>query len=280
MAENGPHALIGGARRTLARGATTLAVTIAAPFASTVLVARGAVSGDPAELPPPPVAPGGSASVAASASGSASAAGAAAPSGSTAVPWAGAPAGNTREGLDPFPSLGQYLSYGFAFHSESLLAPGNVCPKGAAEQCILAAGGGISFSGAYRTPGYSIGAVYQASFHDSHSIYQRGVLQQLRGEWRLRPRSWAVGDAINGLVGAGAGVVTYGDNWTIATFGAAGHGFFGAEWDLGVKLSMSFLVSYRAMYFREFTDPTGQHRPAGLAHLLGLQLGLELHEPL
>ncbi|MBI2392952.1 MAG: hypothetical protein HYV09_25435 [Deltaproteobacteria bacterium] len=271
MAENGPHALIGGARRTVARGATTLGIAIAGAFASTADPAR---SDDTVDQPPASVA-------SAAATGSTpTAGGAAAPSGSATAPWAGKAAGDTREGLDPFPSIGQYLSYGFAFHSESLLAPGNVCPKGAAEQCILAGGGGISFSGAYRTPGYSLGAVYEASFHDSHNIYQRGVLQQLRGEWRLRPKAWAVGESINGLVGAGAGVATYGDNWTIATVGGAGHGFFGAEWDLGVKLSMSFVVSYRAIYFREFTDPTGQHRPAGLAHLLGLQLGLELHEPL
>jgi len=246
-----------------ARGATALA------FAGAVaLHATFARSGDPTTEPASPVAPSASASASASASSS------------VPVPWAGEAAGDTRAGLDPFPSTGRYLSYGFSFHSESLLAPGGVCPKGARELCILGAGGGLSFSGSFRAQSYSLGAVYEASFHDSNNIYQRGVLQQLRGEWRLRPHGWTIGDSINGLVGLGAGVATYGDNWTIATIGAAGHGFFGAEWDLGVKLSMSFLVSYRAIYFRAFDDPAFQHRPAGLVHLLGLQLGLELHEPL
>lgn len=220
-------------------------------------------SDDPVATPPAPTAP-------ASASASTE---------SRPVPWAGG-AGDTREGLDPFPSNGRYLSYGFSFHSESLLFPGGVCPKSAQELCILGAGGGISFSGAIRTQSTSLGVVYEASFHDSNNIYQRGVLQQLRGEWRLRPHGWTIGDSINGIVGLGGGIATYGDNWTIATFGPAGHGFFGAEWDLGVKLSMTFLVSYRAIYFRAFDDPAFQHRPAGLVHLLGLQLGLELHEPL
>jgi hypothetical protein len=203
----------------------------------------------------------------------------AAPAAST-VPWMGSNVGDTREGLDPFPSTGKYLSYGFAFHSESLLATGNVCPKLASEQCILGSGGGLSFSGALRTPVYSLGATYEASFHDSNNIYQRGVLQQLRGEWRLRRLGFDITETIHPFVGAGGGVAGYGDNWRIATLGGSGHALVGAEWDLGVKVSMTFAIAYRAIYFRAFEDPSRQYRPAGLAHLLGLQLGLELHEPL
>jgi hypothetical protein len=204
----------------------------------------------------------------------------AAPSASVAAPWQTSDAGDTREGLDPFPSTGRYLSYGFAFHSEGLLAPGNVCPEAASEQCILGTGGGISFSGALRVPAYSLGVTYEASFHDSHNIYQRGVLQQLRGEWRLRRLGFDITETIHPFVGAGGGVAGYGDNWAIATLGGSGHAMLGAEWDIGVKVSVNFALAYRAIYFRAFDDPTPQHRPAGLVHLLGLQLGLELHEPL
>lgn len=279
------------ASRALVRGALRAGVTTAAAAALAFHpgLARSAAQSSAAATPASSALAATSASAAtspstpssASAATSASAtdASATAPA-SSAVPWAGESTGDMREGLDPLPSTGRYLSYGFSFHSESLLAPGGVCPKGARESCILGAGGGISFSGAFRAPSYSLGAVYEASFHDSNNLYQRGVLQQLRGEWRVRPHAWAIGDSINGIVGVGGGVATYGDNWTMATLGAAGHGFFGADWDLGVKLSMSFLVSYRAIYFREFQDPAFQHRPAGLVHLLGLQLGLELHEPL
>jgi hypothetical protein len=196
------------------------------------------------------------------------------------VPWAGVTTGDGREGLDPLPSSGEYLSYGVAFHSESLLATGNVCPDFASEQCVLGAGGGISFAGAYRGPLYSVGGVYEASFHDSNNIYQRGVLQQLRAEWRFRPRGMAISDTISPFVGTGAGLAGYGDNWRVDTIGGAGHFSIGTEFDLGVKLAAVFAISYRAIYFREFTDPTDQRRPAGLVHMLGLQLGLELHDPL
>ncbi len=233
-----------------------------------------------ARAPPPP-----SGAPAASAGGSGGRAGhgtapSVAASATAPVPWAGPAVGDTREGLDPFPSTGHYLSYGVAFHSESLLATGNVCPDFASEQCILGAGGGISFAGAYRAPLHSLGAAYEASFHDSNNIYQRGVLQQLRGEWRLRPRWLVISESINPFFGAGGGVASYGDNWSIATIGAAGHATIGTEFDLGVKLAAVFAISYRAIYFRAFEDPSRQYRPAGLVHLLGLQLGLELHDPL
>ncbi len=236
---------------------------------------RALGEGTPLTPPPPTAAPSASESGRVAASASASA-----PPGSTPVPWANASGGDTREGLDPFPSTGRYLSYGFAFHSESLLAPGSVCPKEAIEQCVLGAGGGISFSGALRTPRYSLGAMYEATFHDSNNIYQRAVLQQLRGEWRLRPRELAFSESFSGFVGAGGGLAMYGDNWGVATQGAIGTGSIGTEFDLGVKVSLVFAIAYRAIYFRSFTDASGESRPAGLAHLLGLTLGMELHEPL
>jgi hypothetical protein len=245
-------------RRSCTHGATALAIVAAAALHSFSNVARG-------------VSPGSTSAGSASAS--------AAPSASaSAAPWLGE-TGDTRAGLDPFPSTGRYLSYGFAFHSEGLLTPGNICPKGANEECILGSGGGISFSGALRAQLYSLGVVYEASFHDSNNIYQRGVLQQLRGEWRFRPRGLDITDAIHPFIGAGGGVAGYGDNWTIATFGGSGHAMVGGEWDLGVKVSVHLAFAYRAIYFQGFSDPSRQERPPGLVHFLGLQLGIELHEP-
>lgn len=244
-----------------ARGATALALIGAAALHG------GLARGDN----PAPTEPAVASSASGSPSGTASA---------VAVPWSGTTPGDTREGLDPFPSTGQYLSYGFAFHSEGVLATGKVCPELASEQCILGSGGGISLSGALRAQLYSLGVVYEASFHDSNNIYQRGVLQQLRGEWRLRPRGFDITESVHPFIGAGAGVAGYGDNWRLATLGASAHGLLGAEWDLGVKLSMTFAIAYRAIYFRAFEDPSKQYREAGIAQMLGLQLGVELHEPL
>lgn len=248
-----------------ARGATALAVVSAAALHANFAHGDEAAAAEPPPATAPSAPPSGP------------------PNANTpgvSAPWSSNNVGDTREGLDPFPSTGKYLSYGFAFHSESLLATGNVCPKFASEQCILGAGGGLSLGGALRTPVYSLGVVYEASFHDSNNIYQRGVLQQLRGEWRLRRVGFDITDTIHPFVGAGGGIAGYGDNWGVATLGGSAHALLGAEWDIGVKVSVGLALAYRAIYFRAFDDPSGQYRPAGLVHLLGLQLGMELHEPL
>lgn len=185
-----------------------------------------------------------------------------------------------REGLDPFPSTGRYLAYGFSFHSVALLSAGGVCPGGAKEPCVIGGGGGLSLGGAYRTPDDTIGAVYEATFHESSSIYQRGVLQQLRGEWRRRPRWFSFSDGVNGFYGFGAGAAIYGDNWRAATIAGLAQTMAGVEVDLGVKLALVVSLSYRAFLFRSFTDASGEQRPTGVAQFLGLELGLELHEPL
>ncbi len=185
-----------------------------------------------------------------------------------------------REGLDPFPSTGRYLDYGMGFHSEALLTSGRLCPRLSKENCVLGSGAGVSFGGAVRNQGYSLGAVYEVTFHDSSNIYQRGVLQQLRGEWRVRPRVLLIADSVVGFVGVGAGLAGYGDNWAVGTYGAAAHGMFGGEFDLGVKVALVVTFAYRAVYLRTFTDPSGTDRPAGVAHMLGISLALELHDPL
>jgi hypothetical protein len=194
----------------------------------------------------------------------------------------GAPPGpdfNPREGLDPYPSVGRYISYSIAFTSEALLNAGVVCSN-AVERCMIGGGGGLELGAAYRNLATSIGAVYEVTFHDSHSIYQRGVLQQIRGEWRYRPKLAILGDEVSPVLGAGAGIAVYGDNWAIATFGPSGSLFAGVEVELGVKLSFLASLAYHPVYFRKFSDASGQERTAGVVHFLGINLGLELHEPL
>ncbi|MGZ3449564.1 MAG: hypothetical protein ACXVEF_08180 [Polyangiales bacterium] len=242
------------------RGATALAIVALGLHVS---ITRGAHGEGDALSPPPPTVSSATPNPSAQ-----------------PVPWGSSEGGDTREGLDPLPSTGRYLTFGFSFLSEGLLATGNVCPKSASEKCVLGSGGGISFSGALRTPTYSLGAAYAATFHDSNNIYQRGVVQEARGEFRFRPREWTIGESINPFIGTGAGLAMFGDNWQVATIGLAGHGSVGVEFDLGVKVAVLFAITYRAIYFRSFDDASGQHRPAGLAQMLGLQLGLELHEPL
>jgi len=237
-------------------GRTTLAPAIAALVTS--MVAGNATAAGPVAAEPP----------------------VAEPEASTPSKSAAQKTSDPREGLDPFPSTGRYLAYGFSFHSVALLSAGGVCPGGAKEPCVIGGGGGLSLGGAYRTPDDTVGAVYEATFHESSSIYQRGVLQQLRGEWRRRPRWFSFSDGVNGFYGFGAGAAIYGDNWRAATIAGLAQTMAGVEVDLGVKLALVVSLSYRAFLFRSFTDASGEQRPTGVAQFLGLELGLELHEPL
>ncbi len=186
---------------------------------------------------------------------------------------------NPRAGLDPYPSVGRYVTYSIGFPVEALLDPGPPCSH-AVERCMIGGGGGIALGAAYRDGGTSLGAVYEVTFHDSHSIYQRGVLEQIRGEWALHSRTSLIVEGVQPFLSAGAGFAVYGDNWAIATYGPTGSLGAGIEIELGVKLTATAALAYRPIYFKRFSDASGQERTAGFVHFLGLNFGLQLREPL
>lgn len=296
---------VGASARAPRRPLVALLVVAATSFASFAAVAQADPKASPTSpsewssssvsiaIEAPPAAPSAAASPSASSASSASPA--ADPE--ARPPFAGGALvsdGDPREGLDPFPSVGEYLGYGVAFNSEGLLTPGGLCNQAVlasaspvlpstqtnSAPCVLGSGGGLSFSGSYRSQRHSLGAAYEVTFHDTNNIYQRGVLQQIRFEYRVRPSYLTFTDSIAGFLGAGGGVVGYGDNWAIATWGPVGHLTAGTEFDLGVKVSFIVAIAYRAIYFRSFVDAIGLERPSGLAHMLGLTLGFELRDPL
>ena len=261
---------------------TALALGVASLVSIVSLGARASPSPDPSgdgdvSLPggaQPPPATESAPSAAGSASSAPDATGDALPP----ISWSGD--GDMRKGLDPFPSTGHFIDYGISFMSEALLAAGGICKNGLKENCVLGGGAGLAFAAYYRAPGYSLGAVYEVTFHDSSNIYQRGVLQQARAEWRIRPRWLTFSDSFVAFLGLGAGVAGYGDNWAISTYGPSAHFMVGGEIDLGVKVALVVSIAYRALYFKSFVDASGQERPTGVSHMLGLQLGIELHEPI
>ncbi len=195
--------------------------------------------------------------------------------------WAEAPGDlrNPRAGLDPLPSVGRFLTYSVGLPIEALLDPGAVCAH-AVEHCMIGGGAGVAFGGAYRNGTTAFGAVWEVTFHDSHSIYQRGVLEQLRAEWSYHPHAAILFDGVQPFLYAGGGLAVYGDNWAVATFGPSGSFGAGLEFEMGVKLSATVSFAYHPVYFRPFQDASGTQRPAGIVHFLGLNFGLELREPL
>ncbi len=205
----------------------------------------------------------------------------AAPSSSTAFDFGPLAAErDLRQGLDPLPSRGIYVSYGIALHTESLLSPGAICPSGKSD-CVIGNGGGISASGGYRNPNWTLSVTYEVSFLDSSSIYQRGILQNVRGDARWRPWWAVIGDQVALFAGAGAGIAGYGDNWAVSVLGPSVQGALGAEYEAGTKLALVFAFSYRAAYLRALGQTPLQYpEGGGIVQFFGLSLGVELHDPL
>jgi hypothetical protein len=267
LASLGLLAPVGDLAGAPAQGSTSSSASAATSTSTSIAAATGSSSPAPLASASPSASP----AVGASASS-------AAPGAKPRVEIGAGAGGNPREGLDPYPSVGRYLSYSVSLASDVLLNGGVVCSK-AVERCVIGGGGGIALGGSYREPSSSLGAVYEVTFHDSHSIYQRGVLQQLRGEWHYRPKVGLL-ENVTPVIGAGLGFAVYGDNWAVATFGPIGAVLAGVEIELGVKLSLDISLSYRPLYFRRWTDASGQDRTAGIVHFLGIVWGLELNEPL
>lgn len=171
------------------------------------------------------------------------------------------------------------VQYGAAFTVASTLSPGDVCPGGpGAKPCILGSGGGLSVRAGYRNPGpFYLGGAYEFTKMDSSNLYRLGIFQQLRLEGRYY---FDTGTRLAPFLGAAAGVVAYGSEWGIET----GGGTLGLGAGLQIEVSRTAVVGtsfhYRPALISSWTDTAGQARPTGLAHLIGLELLLEVRSEL
>jgi hypothetical protein len=177
----------------------------------------------------------------------------------------------------PPPAGNTFVQYGVAFTTEAVASPGKMCASSAVP-CILGSGGGIVVPRiGWRSAGpWYIGGAYEISKQDANTLYRLAILQQVRGEARYY---FLTGRTLTPFLGGGAGVVGYGDEWALSTYGLEGTATVGVEAQVSRGTVVGLALNYRVMYFRPFVDTSGAPRDGSVAQLWGLDLQLEVRDP-
>jgi hypothetical protein len=176
------------------------------------------------------------------------------------------------------PPRGQsYLQYGVAFTVEGVAAPGPICSE-AVNPCILGSGAGITIRVGWRpTEDFYIGGAYEFSKQDPNKLYRLGILQQARGELR---HYFPNGRSTAPFALVGLGLATYGNEWTVDTWGPAAALGGGVEVELSGKVALGVSLGYRPVYLHAFVDSSTLSHESGIAHFVGLELALEAQDAL
>jgi hypothetical protein len=192
-------------------------------------------------------------------------------------------AASAQGALGPSPASFDHFQYGGALTAETVPSAGDVCPPEAIQPCILQGGGGLAIRAGYRSrfPWY-LGGAYEFSRHDASNLLVLPILQQIRAEGRYY---WDEGQRLLPYVMAAAGFALYGDEWGAETAGAVGSIGIGLEFQVTPVLLVGGALAYRPLLLKGWTDGAGQERADalagfGLAHLVALELGVELRNPL
>jgi len=175
------------------------------------------------------------------------------------------------------------IQYGLALAGEIVASPGDVCPETSENPCILGSGFGVGLRAGYRAPyAWYVGGAYEFSRHDSSNLLRLAILQQFRGEGRYY---FDQGDRVTGFVTAAAGFLLYGNEWTASTAGPLAAVGAGVELELSPSTVLGGILTYRLLMPKSWVDGTGVERANeflgfGFAHLVGLELTLEVREPI
>jgi len=174
-----------------------------------------------------------------------------------------------------------FLQYGVAFTIEGVTSPGPICAgaSGPASPCILGSGGGIAARAGWRpTERLYIGGSYEFSKQEPDKLYRLGILQQARGELR---EYFPNGHRTTPFGLLEAGVATYGDEWSVATFGPSATLGGGIEVEVSGGILLDVSIFYRPVYLlQHFVDSSTLTHDPGITQFVGLELAIEAQEPL
>jgi hypothetical protein len=177
--------------------------------------------------------------------------------------------------VPPPPRL-SFLQYGVAFTAE-FATKGTFC-QDSQLNCILGSGGGIVGRVGWRSAGdWYFGGAYELSKQDPTKLYRLALLQQLRAEAR---HYWFSGRDTQPILVLGAGLVGYGDELAIATYGVTAFIGAGVESQFQSGPVLCATIGYRPMYLQQFADSSGQSHGPGFAHMIALEIALEERDPL
>jgi hypothetical protein len=185
----------------------------------------------------------------------------------------------------PPPINVHYLQYGVAFVAESVASAGDVCPPPdeAKAPCILGSGVGLAVRVGYRSRGpWYVGGAYEFSRQDSSNLLRIAILQQLRAESRFY---FEKATRMTPYLATGLGAAFYGDEWGTDTGGVTTFLGGGLEFQITQSAVVGAALVYRPLLLRGWSDEAGQRRADqflgfGLAHLVALELVMELRDPL
>jgi opacity protein-like surface antigen len=190
---------------------------------------------------------------------------------------------SAQESQRPPPNNTEYFQYGVGLAVEKLASGGDVCPANATTPCILGSGGGLAIRMGYRSRGpWYAGGAYEFTRMDSSNLLRLAILQQLRAEARYYLDA---GNRLTPYGTLGFGAAVYGNEWNANTVGPSLSVGLGVEFQVTQSTVIGAALAYRAFLLHSWADSTGQERADrylgfGLAHTIGLELTLELRDPL
>jgi hypothetical protein len=180
------------------------------------------------------------------------------------------------------PSSSHYIQYGVAITGEAMASDGDVCQDGPTP-CIIGSGGGLAIRVGYRSRGpWYTGGAYEFARLDASNLLRPAILQQLRAETRYYPER---GKRLVPYGTAGVGAALYGNEWGWDTGGVIATAGAGLEFQITQATVIGAALTYRPLLLRGWTDSAGERRADrflgfGFAHFIGLELVLEVREPL
>jgi hypothetical protein len=177
----------------------------------------------------------------------------------------------------PVPPRQAQIQYGVAFTVEDVAQAGPIC-NNASQPCILGSGGGIDARVGWRpSEKFYLGGAYEFSKQDPGKVYRLAILQQARLETRIY---FPTGQSTEPFILLGAGLVSYGNEWSVATWGAGATFGVGLELELSGGSLLNFSIAYRPIFLRSFEDSIPAFHDAGLAHFITLEIALEAQDSL
>jgi hypothetical protein len=184
----------------------------------------------------------------------------------------------------PPPISSHYLQYGVALTGETVASAGQVCPRGPNNlPCILGDGGGLLIRVGYRARGlWYLGGAYEFSRQDSANLLRLAILQQLRAELRVHLTRVT---RLSPYLGASLGGAIYGNEWGLDTWGGVSGLGAGLAFQVTPTIVLNIAANYRQLFLRRWTDGAREVRATGpldfgLAHIVAVEFGFEIREPL
>jgi opacity protein-like surface antigen len=149
--------------------------------------------------------------------------------------------------------------------------------------CILGDGAGLLVRVGYRSRGpWYLGGAYEFSRQDSANLLRLAILQQLRAELRVHLTRVT---RLSPYLGASLGGAIYGNEWGFDTWGGVSGVGAGLAFQVTPSIVLNIALNYRQLFLHRWTDGAGEERATGpldfgLAHIVALEFGFEIREPL